>query len=171
MVQASAPQCSQEIILGWSNNQIHSHRNQQQKFRKRETKHLSTNADSCTDTKNNPASKAKFLENLTFFARQFYTLMWKSIQIWQHFFQYVFPNDSENITSLDIGLLLFFFITLLIPRPLRSGINWPINFAKKIDNFVYFQQKKCKTEEKGRVPEKLVKIFLLKIYRNIISFW
>ena len=28
----------------------------------------------------------------------------KSIQIWDHFFQLVFPNDSENITSLDIGL-------------------------------------------------------------------
>ena len=36
----------------------------------------------------------------------------------------------------------FFFISLAIPRPLPSGIHWPINFTKKIDVSVYFQQKK-----------------------------
>ena len=43
-------------------------------------------------------------------------------------------------------------------------------FQKKIFNSVYLQQKKCKTEEKRRVPEKLVIFLLLKIYRNVNSF-
>ena len=37
---------------------------------------------------------------------------------------------------------LFFWISLAIPHPLRSGIHWPSNFSKKIENFVYFQKKK-----------------------------
>ena len=45
-----------------------------------------------------------------------------------------------------------FLISLAIPRPLRFGIHWPINFSKQIDDSVYFQtKKKCKTEEKRRV--------------------
>ena len=35
--------------------------------------HLSTNADSSTDTKN-PTSKAKFAKKVHFFAQQFYTI-------------------------------------------------------------------------------------------------
>ena len=34
----------------------------------------------------------------------FTPFMRKSIQIWDHFIPLVFPRDSENITSLDIGL-------------------------------------------------------------------
>ena len=33
-------------------------------------------------------------------------------------------------------------ISLVIPRPLRSGIYWQINFTKKIDVSVYFQKNK-----------------------------
>ena len=36
----------------------------------------------------------------------------------------------------------FFLISLAILRPSRSGIQWPINFCKKIDVSVYFQKKK-----------------------------
>ena len=50
----------------------------------------------------------------------------------------------------------FFFLSLAIPRPLPSGIHWPINFANIIDVSVYFQQKMCKTEMLRRVPKKLV---------------
>ena len=35
---------------------------------------------------------------------------------------------------------IFFFISLVIPRPSRSGIHWPINFFNKSDDAVYFQQ-------------------------------
>ena len=61
-----------------------------------------------------------------------------------------------------------FLISLRIPHPSRSGIHWPINFSKKkIDNSVYFQQqKKCKTEEKRRVPEKLVTFFVVENIQN-----
>ena len=33
-------------------------------------------------------------------------------------------------------------ISLAIPRPSRSRIHWPINFSKKIDDSIYFQQQK-----------------------------
>ena len=39
---------------------------------------------------------------------------------------------------------IFFLISLAIPRPLWSGIHWPINFSKKSDVSVYFQQKSDK---------------------------
>ena len=70
----------------------------------REIKHFSTDADSSIDTKKNPASKAKFVKNLTFFVRQFTPFISKSIQIWDPFFSLVFPKDMENLKSLDIGL-------------------------------------------------------------------
>ena len=51
------------------------------KSRTRETKHPSTDVDSSTNTEN-PASKAKFVENQTFFLRGDFTpIMRKSIQI------------------------------------------------------------------------------------------
>ena len=34
----------------------------------------------------------------------------------------------------------FFFISLAIPYPLRSGIHWPITFSWKIDVSVYYQK-------------------------------
>ena len=69
-------------------------------------KHFSTDADSSTDTKKKPASKAKFIENnFFFFSRGDFTpFMRKSIQIWDHFFSLVLPEDLENLKSLDIGL-------------------------------------------------------------------
>ena len=41
--------------------------------------------------------------------------------------------ENENI---------FFFISLAIPRPSRSGIHWPINFSKKNWWFCIFSNKK-----------------------------
>ena len=37
-------------------------------------------------------------------ARQFYTFLSKSFQIRDHFFPLLFPRDSENLKTLDIGL-------------------------------------------------------------------
>ena len=67
----------------------------------------------------------------------------------------------------------FLFIPLVILCPSPFGIHWPINFTKKMDVSVYFQQqKKWKTVMKRRVPEKLVTFpFFLKIYRNVNFFW
>ena len=74
------------------------------KSRMRETKHLSTDVDSSTDTKKNPASKAKLIKNNFFLRCDFTPLMSKSIRIWDRFFALVFPKDSENLKCLDIGL-------------------------------------------------------------------
>ena len=54
-----------------------------------ETKHLSTHADSSTDTKKNSASKVKIAEeNKTFLAQLFYTFYrqkfsWKALESYQ----------------------------------------------------------------------------------------
>ena len=45
----------------------------------------------------------------------------------------------------------FFLISLAIPRPLRSGIHWPIIFFKKKLTILDIFNKKIKTEEKRRV--------------------
>ena len=48
------------------------------------------------------SSKAKLAKKKL---RLFYTLLWsKSLEIWDHFFPLLFPKDSENLKSLDIGL-------------------------------------------------------------------
>ena len=58
----------------------------------------------------NPASKAKFVKNIFFCLANFTHFMSKSIQILDHFFPLVFPQDSfisfspRNLKSLDIGL-------------------------------------------------------------------
>ena len=62
---------------------------------------------SSTDTKKNPASKAKFAkekEKKLFLGGDFTPFISKSFQIWPISFHYLFPKDSENIKSLDIGL-------------------------------------------------------------------
>ena len=60
-----------------------------------------------------------------------------------------------NLVSIFCRVLkmkIIILISLAIPRPLRSGINWPINFSNKIYDSVYFQQQKKAhnwREEKG----------------------
>ena len=73
------------------------------KSRIQETKHLSTVADSSTDTKkillvrqNSP--------KLTFLCGNFTPFISKSFQIWDHFFPLLFLKDSENLRILDDGL-------------------------------------------------------------------
>ena len=102
------------------------------KSRIRETKHPSTNVDSSTDTKKILLGRLNF-QKKTFFAQRCYTFYrqqfsnprpflsipfpqgfrkfkkfghWAlgSFQIWDHFFPLLFPKDSENLKSLDIGL-------------------------------------------------------------------
>ena len=53
-----------------------------------------------------PASKAKFAKINTFFLRGNFTrtLYEQNFQIWDHFFPFLFPKDSEYQKSLDIGL-------------------------------------------------------------------
>ena len=76
----------------------------EEKSRIQETKHLSTNADSSTNTKkillvrqNSSTKKLLLRVNLT-------TFISKSFQIWDHFLPLFFPKDSKNLKSLDIGL-------------------------------------------------------------------
>ena len=57
-----------------------------------ETKNLSINMHSSTNTKKTLLSKAKFYQKLTFIAQRFYTL------------PLLFPNDSESLNILDIYL-------------------------------------------------------------------
>ena len=63
------------------------------KSRTRETKHLLTDADSRTNTKKKPSSKAKKKYMLR---GNFSSLINKSFQIWNHFYPLVFSKDSEN---------------------------------------------------------------------------
>ena len=89
------------------------------KFRIRETKHLSTDADSSTNTK-------KILlvrQNL----RRFNTLYKQKFSNLRQFFPLLFPKDSENLKSLDIG-------------PWEVGTKRRLTRAKKlkkIRNFVF----------------------------------
>ena len=74
----------------------------QNETRIRETKHLSTDANSSTNTKKNPAST----ENshfFFFFAQQFYTLYKQKYSNLRPLFVHFPPKDSENLNSLDIG--------------------------------------------------------------------
>ena len=74
-----------------------------QKSRIRETKHLSTNADSSTDaiggwTMANSAKKNFFLRG------DFRPLPNKNVQMLDHFFPLLFLKDSESLIILDIRL-------------------------------------------------------------------
>ena len=74
------------------------------KSRIRETKHLSTDADSSTDAIGG-WTKAKSAKKKTFFLRgDFRPLRNKNFQMLDHFFPLLFPKDSESLKILDIRL-------------------------------------------------------------------
>ena len=86
--------------------------------------------------------------------------------------------NCPNFVTIFCRILkikIIFPISLDIPRPSRSGIHWSINFSKKIDNSVYFQKKKCKTEEKGHFSfancRNFVTIFCKVLKMEIIFFY
>ena len=56
--------------------------------------------------KKNSASKAKFgkKNNFFFLCGNFSLFLSKSFQIWDNFFPFFWPKNSENLKSLDIGL-------------------------------------------------------------------
>ena len=64
-----------------------------------------------------------------FSPRQFYTLISKSFQIWDHFFQLLFPKDSKYLKSLDIGLW-------------KVGPKRPLNGVRKCDGQTHKQTHK-----------------------------
>ena len=66
----------------------------------RETKHLLIGADSSTDTKKNPASKAKFDK----FPSRFYTIFDSKFSNLGPFLSITFPQGFQKSKSLDIGL-------------------------------------------------------------------
>ena len=73
------------------------------KSRIRETKHLSTNADSSTDTKKS-CLQGKIRQKTTFLLHGNFTLfMSKSFQIWDQFFPLLFPKDSKKKFTLEFG--------------------------------------------------------------------
>ena len=65
------------------------------------------------------------------------------------------------LSSFENGNI--FLISLAIPRPLRSGIHWPINFSKKIDVSVYFQ--------KNKLGQVYIGISILVIPDHMQDFW
>ena len=74
------------------------------KSRIRETKHLSTDADSSTDAIGG-WTKAKSATKKNFFARGDFRPLWnKNVQMLDHFFPLLFPKDSESLEVLDIRL-------------------------------------------------------------------
>ena len=75
-----------------------------QKSRIQETKHHSTDANSSTDTKKILLVRQNLSKIKLFLARWFTVFMSKKFQILDHFFPLVFPKDSENLKSLDVGL-------------------------------------------------------------------
>ena len=69
-----------------------------------DTKHLSTDADSSTDTKNS-ASEAKFVENQFFFFAAILHPLWEKVfKSETTSFHQFSPKDLENLKSLDIRL-------------------------------------------------------------------
>ena len=76
-----------------------------QKSRIRETKHLSTDADSSTDAIGGwtKAKSAKKKQNF-FLHGDFRPLPNKNVQMLDHFFPLLFPKDFESLTILDIRL-------------------------------------------------------------------
>ena len=74
------------------------------KSRIRETKHLSTDADSSTDAIGG-WTKAKSATKKNFFLRgDFRPFPNKNVQMLDHFFPLLFPKDSESLKILDILL-------------------------------------------------------------------
>ena len=109
------------------------------KSRIRETKHLSTDADDSTDaiggwTKNtqkpdNPSGsvvstmfcKAKSAKKKKIWRGDFRPLPNKNVQMLDHFFQLLFPKDSESLKILDIRLR-------------EMGAKRPLNGTLKVKN-------------------------------------
>ena len=74
------------------------------KSRIRETKHLSTDADSSTDAIGG-WTKAKSATTKKLFLRgDFRPIPNKNVQMLDHFFPLLFPKDSESLKILDIRL-------------------------------------------------------------------
>ena len=73
------------------------------KSRIRETKHLSTDADSCTDAIGG-WTKAKSAKKTLFLRGDFRPLPNKNIQMLDQFFPLLFPKDFESLKILDIRL-------------------------------------------------------------------
>ena len=61
----------------------------------RETKHLLTDADGSTNTRN-PASKAKFAKKQTFFVRQFYTIYKQKFSNLRPLLSITFPQEFQK---------------------------------------------------------------------------
>ena len=85
---------------------IRRRRKREKKSRIRETKHLSTNAVSSTDTKKNPASKAKFAKIKI--RGHFTPFMSKSFQTWHHFFPLLFQSVANNFSDEQIQIWILF---------------------------------------------------------------
>ena len=73
------------------------------KSRIRETKHLSTDADSSSDAIGG-WTKAKSAKKKLFLRGDFRPLPNKNVQMFDHFFPLLFPKDSESLKILDIRL-------------------------------------------------------------------
>ena len=73
------------------------------KCRIRETKNLSTDADSSTDTKKILLVRQNSPKNYFFFRDNFTPFMSKTFQIRDHFFPALFPKVSENPKIIDLG--------------------------------------------------------------------
>ena len=96
------------------------------KSRIRETKHLSTDADSSTDAIGG-WTKAKISNKKKLFLRGgFRPLLNKNVQMLDHFFSILFPKDSESLKILDIRLW-------------EVGAKRPLNGTSKVNTQTYTQ--------------------------------
>ena len=93
----------ENFIKGDSNFSCQFLKTHQKKSRIRETKQLSTDADSSTDTKQILLVRQNSLI-IFFLCGDFTPFIRKSCQIWDHFFPLLFPKNSENLKSFDIWL-------------------------------------------------------------------
>ena len=67
-----------------------------------ETENLSSDGDSSTNTQKILLGKSCQKKNL--FCAAFLHPLWaKFLQIWYHFFQFIFPKNSKILKSFDIG--------------------------------------------------------------------
>ena len=97
-----------------------------------------------------PINFSKKIDNSVYFQQQQKVKNWREEKV---YFSFLNCPTFVTIFVKFWKWKYFFFTSLAIPRPSRSGIHWPINFSKKIDDSVYFQKtkQKCKTEEKRSV--------------------
>ena len=102
----------------WLNNPQYGH-NEGEKSRIRETKHLSTDADSSTDAIGG-WTKAKSAKKKLFLHGDFRPLPNKNVQMLDHFFPLLFPKDSKSLKILDIRLW-------------EKGAKRPLNGTSKME--------------------------------------